>query len=315
MSKPESLAGGQAKVPGQLAGERLSEVLCQLFEGRTRSQLERLVRRGRVRLNGERVLRSNVHMNKGDVIQISEPGPSGKPEPDLNPLFEDEDLLVFDKPAGLLTHSTRRHPGALHLSTIANQRYGPLPVLAGKERPGIVHRLDRETSGLIVVARTEQAFTSLKRQFRERSVHKCYLALVHLPKDERAEQSFAIDRRMGPQDDHPDRQQLTEGEDGKEALTEFELRDEWSGFALYECRPASGRRHQIRVHLSARRYQLVGEKMYRVRGVTQWPLTAPKTKRHALHATSLSFAHPGDGRKLTFEAPLPEDIGGWISSL
>ena len=315
MSDPEQVSGKQARVPAQLAGRGLSQALEQMFAGLSRPRSERLVRRGRVHCNGDPCLLPEQLVQEGDLLRIADPRPGGLPEPELAPVFEDETLLVFDKPAGLLTHSTRRHPGALHLSTIAERRFGPLPQLAGPERPGIVHRLDRETSGLIVLARTELSFRDLKRQFRERSVRKCYLALVQIPPGQSAEDVFEIDRPLEPEGDHPDRQRLAEAGAGKPARTSFERQQEWPGCALYRCRPSSGRRHQIRMHLYARGYQLLGEGLYRRRDIPAWPSEAPPVKRHALHAWRLGLRHPLLETQLEFEAPLPADMTSWTAWL
>jgi len=305
-------------VPAHLSGQRLAEVLRELVEGRSGSQLQKLVRRGRVKRNGLKTLRSNVRVEAGDRINVRFVAGPRPPEPAAAVfVHEDEHLAVVIKPPGLLCHPTDRLR-LRALSDILVDRYGELPIVQGSNRPGIVHRLDRETSGLMVVARQEEAMRGLIAQFRSRQIEKRYLALCHRAGATELEQDqeFLVDRPLEPLPGHPDRQRIAPS-GGKSSTTHAVARELFGAFVLVECRPKTGRRHQIRVHMLSSGLPLVGDKLYGRSDVEPWPAEAPRASRQALHAAGLALTHPVTGEKLSFSSEPWEDMAGqleWLRS-
>ena len=282
------------------AGERLDRFLSALRPDFSRSRLQGFIRDGRALVNGDPAKPSLV-LREGDsvVLEIPEetaPSPLAAEEMPLGILFEDEFLLVLDKPAGLVVH-----PGAGNREgTLANgllHHCAGIEVVGGTERPGIVHRLDKETSGCLVVAKTEQVHRSLADQFASRNVEKTYLALVDgAPRMPHGKIDAAIGR-------HPiHRQKMAVVERGREALTHYRILDARDGKALVQCQPKTGRTHQIRVHLKHLGHSVAGDPVYGRRG---------KFERHMLHAWKLAFTHPVTGKVISFTAPLPEDFPEW----
>jgi len=256
----------------------------------------------KVRVGQEVVLRAE---------DISQPKPSG-PEPALELLHEDADILVVAKPAGLLTHGNRS--GDRSLSSLLQESYGPLPEGSDPGRAGIVHRLDRETSGVIVVARTAAALTSLQTAFKERRVQKTYEGIVFgKPRFD----SDWIEASLGRHPKYPDRQSVLPVGEGREALTYWEVLERFEGLAHLRLSPKTGRTHQLRVHLASIELPILKDSIYRARGghALSLPADAPKLNRHALHAAELSFPHPATGAELTLAAPLPQDLCGVLEWL
>jgi 23S rRNA pseudouridine1911/1915/1917 synthase len=293
-NRVESIAGPEH------AGERLDRFLGTLAPDFSRSRLQGFIRDGRVFVNGDPAKPSLV-LREGDsvVLEIPEetaPSPLAAEEIPLGILFEDEHLLVIDKPAGLVVH-----PGAGNREgTLANgllHHCAGIEVVGGTERPGIVHRLDKETSGCLVVAKTEQAHRSLAEQFATRHVEKTYLALTDgVPRMPHGKIEAAIGRHA------VHRQKMAVVERGREALTHYRVLDSREGKALVQCHPKTGRTHQIRVHLKHLGQPVAGDPVYGRRG---------KFDRHMLHAWKLAFTHPATGKTVTFTAPLPRDFPEW----
>lgn len=311
---PAGAAGPQQEleVPARLADQRLDAVLAELLPARTRAAWQKAVRRGEVRLDGERVLRSNVRARAGARLRVpaAEAGDELEP-PSLRVVHEDADILVLDKPGGLLTHGNEKERGR-SLADLVAARYGRLPLLMGEERPGVVHRLDRQTSGVIVMARTASAMEALRAAFRAREVRKHYLALVHgRPRSDR----LRLDWDLGPRTDHPDRQECRTHGKGKQASTAVELLEDLGQQSLLRCTPATGRRHQIRVHLSAAGLPIVADELYGLRDGPGLPPGAPRLRCHALHAQLLAFRHPRTGLEVEFRAEPPaawEELLDWL---
>lgn len=295
-------------VPETMDGERLDRALEALVDGYSRSQLQKLVRRGKVRVAGEKVLRSNGFVEAGDEIQVEhEVAPETKHvAAEIDVLHEDDRILVVVKPTGMLTHAADRATGD-DLAALLDAKFGPLPTSRGPERPGIVHRLDRETSGVLVVARDEDALHALQDQFRAHTVEKDYVAIVSGHPVGR----FQIDAPIGPVPGKPDRQ-MVDHSDGKDAVTDVNVLESYASHSLLACRIHTGRRHQIRVHLSARGFPVVGDPLYGTK--RQVPLPIGET-RLALHAHRLLFDHPGTGERLEFESALPADMDEAIADL
>jgi 23S rRNA pseudouridine1911/1915/1917 synthase len=224
---------------------------------------------------------------------------------------EDADIIVVDKPAGLVVH-----PGAGNAAgTLQNALLHHDPALAGIPRGGIVHRLDKDTSGLMVVARSPRAHTALVAQLASREVHRQYLALVYGT-------MVAGGRVDAPIGRHPrDRLKQAVREDGRDAVTHYRVRERFRAMTLVECRLETGRTHQIRVHMAHVRHPLVGDPQYG--GLLKLPKGASAAltealrgfRRQALHAEQLAFVHPGTGEQVSFEAPLPADMQAVLAAL
>ncbi len=295
------------RVPEQNEETRLDRFLAAAT-GFSRSRVQGLVKKGAVLVDGEVEPRNGRLLAAGQEVAIVQPdaadgGESRDWEPRI--VHEDAEIVVLSKPAGVLCHGQGEiGPGTL--AEYAENRWGPLPRLQGPERPGIVHRLDRGTSGLLVLARTKEAMEGIQNQFRAREVAKRYLAVVHaVPRF----QSGWIEESIGRSPRHPDRWSVVPAGEGREAATYWELRERFHGFALVECRPKTGRTHQIRVHMTHAGHSIVGDRVYRTRGVpVRLPKEAPAPERQSLHAAGLAFRHPSTGEPLEFEDPLPADL-------
>jgi 23S rRNA pseudouridine1911/1915/1917 synthase len=297
------------------AGLRLDQLLVRAAPGWSRTRLQSLIKAGRARVAGSVVTRPGLVLDAGAVLELDLPEapPPGAVPPRTPPLaviHEDEHVVVVDKPVGLVTHRNEKFQSGT-VSDLAVARYGPLPDLRDEGRPGIVHRLDRETSGVLLLARSEVALRELKRQFKHREVEKTYLALVH--GDPRFDSEW-IESRIGPSARGADRQAVVAGEEGREAATYFEVRERFPGFAFLACQPRTGRTHQIRVHLSSIDLPIVGDRLYRTASAQAHPLPkdAPRLERQALHAHAIAFTHPATGERVRYESPLPADMSALL---
>jgi len=281
------------------SGERLDTFVARRCPELSRSHARRLIDDGLVSVNGHQGKPSErVSAGAGVTVTIPPPvkidlAPEAIP---LTIIYQDADLIVLDKPPGLTVHPAPGHPSG----TLVNALLAACPDLrgiAGTLRPGIVHRLDKDTSGLMVVAKNDRAHLALQRQLKEREVHKTYLALVHgVPKP----RDGVIEAPIGR---HPkNRKKMAVVAGGRDAVTKYRLREELDGgrYSLLEVQPVSGRTHQIRVHMSALGHPLVGDATYGRR--------SHLIARQALHASKLAFAMPVGGRQIEFESPLPPDF-------
>jgi 23S rRNA pseudouridine1911/1915/1917 synthase len=305
-------------VPSELAGERLDKVLASLVAETSRTHLKHLVREGRVTVDGVPCVRPGLHVAGGEEVTVELRARAREHEvtpatSTLDVIHEDQDLVVIHKPARVVVHPS----GGLHHNTISEQavaRYGPLPTLQGADRPGIVHRLDAATSGVMVLCRTERAFAGLMQQFRERAVVKTYLALVYgVPRFE----SGWIETPIGRSERDPSRFTVVAAGEGVPASTYWEAAERFDGLALLRCMPKTGRTHQIRVHLASIDHPIVGDPLYKRRGgpPLSLPPGAPVPERQALHALSVEFEHPTSGKRVRFEAPLEADIEAMLAWL
>jgi 23S rRNA pseudouridine1911/1915/1917 synthase len=283
-------------VPKRARGLRLDRFLADELPQFSRARIQRLIHEKHIFLNGD-ATRPRTILREGDQICVSEP-PPGKIEAEpenipLDILFEDDDLIVINKSPGLVVH-----PGAGNTRhTLVNALLAHSPSLSGiggKERPGIVHRLDKETSGCLVVAKNDNAHRNLSRQFADRSVEKIYLALVA---GTLRKPHGIIDANIGR---HPIQRQrmAVRNERGRSARTEYRVLKSENGMSLIECRLHSGRTHQIRVHLHHLGHPVLGDKVYGRKGAREFP-------RQMLHAWKLGFHHPRTNEWKTFTAPLP----------
>jgi 23S rRNA pseudouridine1911/1915/1917 synthase len=288
------LAPHRSRVSETDAGRRLDAVVAALPGVATRSLAERLIRDGAVRVDGERRAKSH-RLEGGEELEVALPEPA-RLEPSEKPLevvYEDEHLLVIDKPAGLVVHPAAGHEG----ETLVNRLVGLGAAGGDPARPGIVHRLDRGTSGLLLVARSETAYERLSAAIRERQVERRYLALVRgAPKSRTGRIDAAIGR------DRTDRTRRSiDTETPRDAVTWFAVRERLGERTLLEVRLETGRTHQIRVHLEAIGLPVSGDPVYgaaRDLGLD----------RQFLHAHALAFDHPTTGTRLAFESPLPPDL-------
>jgi 23S rRNA pseudouridine1911/1915/1917 synthase len=294
----------QAAVPAALGGLRLDQALAKLFPQYSRNRLQAWLRAGHVKVDGAVATDTSRAVSGGEMVDLAPPpAPDATPRAQAMPLkivYEDADLIVIDKPAGLVVH-----PGAgVPDRTLMNALLAHAPALAGVPRAGIVHRLDKDTSGLLVVAKNVSAQAKLAEQLAARTVRRVYLALVQgdppasgridapIGRDARARTRMAVTRR------------------GKEARTSYRVLERYGHAALVECRLETGRTHQIRVHFQHIRHPLVGDTVYR-RG-TRHGVTFP---RQALHAAELSLVHPASGKTMTWRSPLPRDMQKLLKSL
>jgi 23S rRNA pseudouridine1911/1915/1917 synthase len=284
---------------------RLDQLLAKRLPEFSRSRLQQLIRDGFVRLNNE-TSRPRQIVRAGDRIELTEP-PLEKiknlPERiPLEILFEDEDLIVINKPPGMVVH-----PGAGHREhTLVNALLNHCPTLSGiggKERPGIVHRLDKETSGCLVVAKNDAAHRELSKQFAERTVKKIYLALVA---GKLRNVVGVIEEKIGRHPVHRQRMSATTSR-GRAARTEYRVVRSSERASLVECRLHSGRTHQIRVHLHHLGHPVLGDKVYAPRLAKNFP-------RQMLHAWKLGFPHPRTQEWKGFEAPVPDDFKGALAA-
>jgi 23S rRNA pseudouridine1911/1915/1917 synthase len=314
-------------------GQRLDQVVCARAEGWSRTKVQALIKAGRVRLSGKIVRKPGLILMDEGEIEVELALPESESErsvaSELAVVYGDEHLIVIDKPAGLLTHGDAPRERS-SVSDLARARFGPLPSSGGPERAGLVHRLDRETSGLMVLARSEEALADLKRQFQERSVAKTYQALVH--GDPRFDSDW-IEAPLGRKENARDRISIVREGEGREAVTYFEVRERFArgrsadsaeedsiesgASALLAVFPKTGRTHQVRVHLASIGLPLVGETLYlpRRRAAPKLPPGAPAIDRQALHASELAFLHPITREPLHFRSPLPEEMRALVEWL
>ena len=300
------------------AGERLDRWLAGAMPDLSRARLQAIITRGGVLVDG-RVARPSLRLKSGQAISVRLPAPQpAVPLPEDIPLaviYEDRHLLVVDKPAGLVVH-----PGAGRATgTLVNallHRVRDLSGIGGVVRPGIVHRLDRGTSGLLVVAKDDASHLALSRQFSGRTVDKEYLAVVlGVP---RAVEG-TIDVPIGRDPVHRKRMSVRAPR-GRAARSTYRLVEAFDGAALLRVRIATGRTHQIRVHLSALGHPVAGDRTYggRRRPASRRPEARAALEaltRPALHAARLAFTHPSSGERVSFESPLPEDLQALLAAL
>ncbi len=277
----------------------------------SRSRLQAWIKAGRLRLGGVVVTKPGLLLISGGDLELDvETQPEARAIPAgseaIAIVHADDHLIVIDKPAGLLTHRNSEH-GERGAADLVVDRFGPLPDLGDPLRPGVAHRIDRETSGLLVFGRTAEALAALKDQFRARAVAKTYLALVH---GEPRFDSDWVEGWLGRSERARDRIGVMPEGEGRHASTYYEARERFDGFALLAVFPKTGRTHQIRVHLSSVGLPIVGDTLYKPRGkaLSKVPAGAPEMNRHALHAHALEFTHPATGEALKFESPLPKDM-------
>ncbi|MCL5051935.1 23S rRNA pseudouridine(1911/1915/1917) synthase RluD [Acidithiobacillus acidisediminis] len=301
-------------LPEERGGERLDSLLAELLPQLSRSRIQELLQAGEIEIDGQHA-RPSLRVRGGESVRVLVPPREpehwlAEPIP-LRIVHEDAEILVVDKPAGMLTHPGAGHPQG----TLANAVLAHCPANAHLPRAGIVHRLDKDTSGLLVVAKSEHARQDLIEQLAERSVHREYIALVQGAMTGGGRVEVPIGR-------HPqDRLRMTVRDDGRWARTDYRLLERFSRHTLLRLRLASGRTHQIRVHMRHLGHPLVGDPVYGGRRIVPPGLdpaalaTWNEFRRQALHAWRLELEHPGDGEHCAWESPLPEDFEALLALL
>lgn len=286
------------------SGERVDAFVARALPEISRSYVKRLLESGLITIDG-RVPKASEKVSEGATVLVEVPPPEVmtlEPQPiPLTIVYQDNDIIVVDKPPGLTVHPSPGHPSG----TLVNALLAVCPDLqgiAGTLRPGIVHRLDKDTSGLLVVAKNDRAMRALQQQLSERRVHKTYLALVHgvpSPREGQIEAPIARSPK--------NRKKMAIVEGGRESTTRYRVREEMAKFALLEVEPVTGRTHQIRVHLAAIGHPIVGDAVY--------GRPSPLVDRQFLHAWKLAFGMPLGGRQVEFESPLPPDLREALEAL
>jgi len=289
---------------------RVDRYIAQAAPDLSRSLVQKLLAEGRITV-GDQVPRASYKVQAGDEIMVRVP----PPEPiavvaeaiPLAIIYEDADIVVVDKPAGMVVHPAHGH----HSGTLVNALLGHCPDLAGiggEQRPGIVHRLDKDTSGLLIVAKNDAAHHHLQSQFQARQVLKTYLALVEgVPSAAHG----IIDAPIGRDPQHRQRMAIatTTSRGSREARTEYRAVEYFPNHTLLEAEPVTGRTHQIRIHLAFIGHPIVGDRVY---GFRKQHLAVP---RQFLHAARIAFSLPGSGQPVAFTSPLPEDLAAILKTL
>ena len=289
-------------------GLRLDRVLASEIAGHSRSQIQRLIEDGHVTLPRVKVIKANTAVREGDVITIALPEPvaatPAAQEIPLDILFQDSDLIVVNKPAGMVVHPGAGHEGGTLVNALLHH-VTDLSGIGGELRPGIVHRLDKGTSGVMVVAKNDAAHQELARQFHDREVEKQYVALVW----GLVQQRKRIDMPIGRDPVHREKVS-TRARRARSAVTRVTWARHVPGLSLLRIAIHTGRTHQIRVHLNAIGHPIVGDSLYGGvhRRVPHHLRAVQRLTRPFLHAERLAFRHPRTGEYLEFTAPLPEDL-------
>ena len=286
---------------------RLDKVVSNLEQNISREAIQRMVKTGKILVNGKQE-KASYKTTVGDVITLEEEIPKEielKPqEMPLDIIYEDEDMLVINKEKGIVVHPGNGNPDGTLANAVMAKCKGSLSGIGGKIRPGIVHRIDKDTSGLIIVAKNDTAHINLSKQIQDRKVKKTYIALVRgVIKENEATINMPIGRSS------KDRKKMAVTKDGKEAITHFKVLKRYNGFTLLEVKIETGRTHQIRVHLSEIGYPIVGDEVYS-NGKNPFGV-----KGQMLHAEKLELKHPRTGKDLTFEAPVPKYFANIINQL
>lgn len=286
---------------------RLDKVVSNLEQNISREAIQRMVKTGKILVNGKQE-KASYKTTVGDVITLEEEIPEEielKPqEMPLDIIYEDEDMLVINKEKGIVVHPGNGNPDGTLANAVMAKCKSSLSGIGGKIRPGIVHRIDKDTSGLIIVAKNDTAHLNLSKQIQDRKVKKTYIALVRgVIKENEATINMPIGRSS------KDRKKMAVTKDGKEAITHFKVLKRYNGFTLLEVKIETGRTHQIRVHLSEIGYPIVGDEVYS-NGKNPFGV-----KGQMLHAEKLELKHPRTGKDLTFEAPVPKYFEDIINQL
>lgn len=310
------------KSDAQINGNMRLDKFLTLQSGFSRSEIQRLIKGGNVLLNGEPIADTSYQVKENECFEVIVPEPvqsSATPEDiALVIVYEDDDLLVIDKPAGMVVHEGAGvHTGTL-VNALLHHCGASLSGIGGVKRPGIVHRIDKQTSGLLVIAKNDAAHINLSAQFEKHTIKRTYFAFVYgVPNPTSGTISGNIGRSKF---DRKKMALLQSG--GKPAVTHYETLEIFGRFAsLVRCNLETGRTHQIRVHLSSKGHHLIGDSTYRAKGLSSLRIPSElkdeliSFPRQALHAATLGFIHPKTKKELYFESPLPDDLQALLQKL
>jgi len=310
------------QVPNSIKERRLDKYLHSRPEasGFSRVMLQTIIKEGAVKVNGK-VVNKSFKLSPGDKIDLTLPElPSKEILPEdipLNIIYEDDDIIVLNKQPSMIVHPARGNTHGTLVNALAFYS-DKLSSGLGEFRPGIVHRLDKNTTGVMVVAKNDTTQWKIAKQFERRQTKKSYLAIVH------GTPELTADRIDAPLGVHPRKREkyAIRPEGGKEAITFYEVLESFCGFSLLKLTPKTGRTHQIRVHLSYIKHPIVADDMYGGKLIYPWQLEEteaavqePIINRVALHAWTLEFKHPATSKMMKFEAPLPEDMQNLLDML
>ncbi len=295
-------------VPADMEGIRLDKVLAEAYDGLSRSYIQKLFADGRITVNGAVTEEKKTSASAGDEVVISVPEPRRlhleAEDIPLDIVYEDDSVIVVNKPAGMVVHPAPGSPSGTLVNALL-YRYGDrLSSINGVIRPGIVHRIDKDTSGLLMVARNDLAHESLSRQLAEHSITRKYTAIV---RDNIKEDEGTVEGPIGRDPKNRLRNAVVEG--GKPAVTHYRVLERFGSHTLIEAVLETGRTHQIRVHMTYIRHPLLGDTLY---AAQTGSITAP---RQMLHAGTLGFVHPISAEYMEFTAPLPEDFRKTLEKL
>jgi len=308
------------QVGSSIKDRRIDKYLHGRFSKFSRAMLQRQIGAGSVKVNGN-IVKASFKLSPGDTIELSLPQlPSKEILPEdipLNIIYEDEDMIILNKQADMVVHPARSNTHGTLVNALAFYS-DKLSSGLGEFRPGIVHRLDRNTTGVMIIARNDTAQWKIAKQFEHRQVKKTYLAIVHgVPE-------LTADRISAPLGVHPRVREkyAVRPQTGKESITFYEVIESFRGFSFLKMAPKTGRTHQIRVHLSYIKHPIVADDMYGGKLVYPWQLKDEETaveepviSRFVLHASTIEFKHPTTEKIVKFEAPLPEDMQNLLDML
>lgn len=285
-------------VNSEKQGKRIDAFVSENIDDISRTMAQKLIDDGKILVNSKRV-KSSYKVETNDIVEVEIPNPTETtikaqdiPVPII---YEDDDIIVVNKPKGMVVHPANGNPDGTLVNAILSMCKGSLSGIGGEVRPGIVHRLDKDTSGLIIIAKNDKAHINMSKQIQDRLVTKKYIALVRgvLPEDE-ATIDMPISRSL------KDRKKMDVNKNGKNAITHFKVLKRYNKYTLIEVKIDTGRTHQIRVHMSHIGYPIIGDEVYS-NGKNEFGVEG-----QMLHAKSLDFKHPITGKQIHLEAPLPE---------
>lgn len=285
-------------VNSEKQGKRIDAFVSENIDDISRTMAQKLIDDGKVLVNSKRV-KSSYKVETNDIVEVEIPKPTETiikaqdiPVPII---YEDDDIIVVNKPKGMVVHPANGNPDGTLVNAILSMCKGSLSGIGGEVRPGIVHRLDKDTSGLIIIAKNDKAHINMSKQIQDRLITKKYIALVRgvLPEDE-ATIDMPIARSL------KDRKKMDVNKNGKNAITHFKVLKRYNKYTLIEVKIDTGRTHQIRVHMSHIGYPIIGDEVYS-NGKNEFGVEG-----QMLHAKSLDFKHPITGKQIHLEAPLPE---------
>jgi 23S rRNA pseudouridine1911/1915/1917 synthase len=310
----------QFHVGHSIKERRLDKYLHGRFSNLSRSFIQNAIKQGSVKVNGK-IAKQSQKLSPGDMIEFTPPEPPGKDIPPedipLDIIYEDQDLIILNKQPDMIVHPARGNTHGTLVNALAFYSE-ELSSGLGEFRPGIVHRLDKNTTGVMIVTKNDATQWKIAKQFENRQVNKTYLAIVH------GTPELTADRINIPLGVHPKIREkyAIRPETGKEAVTFYEVLESFRGFSLLKLTPKTGRTHQIRVHLSYIKHPIVADDMYGGKLIYIWQLAdsepavqEPILSRVALHAYSIEFKHPATGKTVQFLAPLPKDMQNLLDAL